>query len=205
MNHIAELRVLLLEVEIDGVDRAVAVLGDDDFCLVLVLGVLVVIVLAVEKHDDVGVLLKGAGLAQVGEHRPLDLARFDGARELRERDDRHVELARERLQGTRDLGDLLLAVVAVLVRPALHELQVVDDDEVEAVLRLEAARLRAQVHDRDARRVVDVNRRAVELVGDGDELRPVRVVELARAQELRVDAAFGAEHALHKLLLAHLE
>ena len=73
------------------------------------------------------------------------------------------------------------------------------------MLGLEAAGLRAQVHDVDARGVVDVDGGLGDAVGRVDEPIPVRVLELARAQALRVDAALGAEHALHELLLAHLE
>ena len=41
----------------------------------------------------------------------------------------------------------------------LHQLEVVDDHQVEAGLGLEAARLGPQLHRRDVRRVVDVHRR----------------------------------------------
>lgn len=49
----------------NGVQRAVSLFGDDDFRDVFVLGVLVVIVLAVDKHDHVGVLLDGARITNV--------------------------------------------------------------------------------------------------------------------------------------------
>ena len=55
-------------------DRAVALLGDDDLGGAL-LGGLVVDDGAVEEHDHVGILLDGAGFAQVGHHRPLVAAR----------------------------------------------------------------------------------------------------------------------------------
>ena len=64
-----------------------------------------------------------------------------------------------------------MAVVAARACAALHELQVVDDDEVEAVLGLEAAGLRAQVHDVDARGVVDVDGGLGDAVGRVDEPR----------------------------------
>ena len=61
-------------------DRAVAVLGEDQLGAARVLGVLVVVVVAVEEADEVGVLLDRAGLAQVGEDRAL-VGRCSGARE----------------------------------------------------------------------------------------------------------------------------
>src|SRR5260221_2222565 len=54
---IHEPRVLALEREHDVTDRAVAVLGDDDVRLARPLGLLVVVLLAVDEHHEVGVLL----------------------------------------------------------------------------------------------------------------------------------------------------
>src|SRR5688572_11397420 len=91
--------------------------------------------LAAQEHDDVRVLLNGAGVAEVGEHRSPRMAVLDRAGELSQGDDRHIQLAREALERARDVADLLHAVLA---RPgarfALHELQVVDDDQVESAL-----------------------------------------------------------------------
>src|SRR3954465_15738285 len=89
---------------------AVAVLGDDQVGLARAVGVLVVVLVAVDEHDEVGVLLDLPGLAQVGEHRALVGARLDAARELRQRDDGHLELTGEDLQPTGDLADRLDAV-----------------------------------------------------------------------------------------------
>ena len=99
-----EARVLRQEAERDLADRAVAVLGEDDVRLAQALGLLVVVLLAIDEHHDVGVLLELAALAQVGEHRHRRVARLDGARELGDRDDGDVELAGEDLQATADLA-----------------------------------------------------------------------------------------------------
>ena len=65
-----EARVLLGEKELDGIGRAVALLGDEELGLVLKVGIVAVVILgAVNEGDDVGVLLDGAGLAQVAELR----------------------------------------------------------------------------------------------------------------------------------------
>ena len=91
-------------------------------------GALVVVVLvAVDEGDEVGVLLDATRLAQVGEDRPLVLALLDRARELRHGDDRQVELAGEDLELARDLRHLLHAVL--VLRAGAHQLQVVDDDQ----------------------------------------------------------------------------
>src|SRR5918996_2524199 len=92
----------------------------------------------VQEHDDVRVLFEGARFTKIAEPRRVVAPRLDRARELRERDDGDVQLLGQRLERARDLGDLLLAVVEV--GPAAHELQVVDHDEVQAVLGLHAPR-----------------------------------------------------------------
>ena len=56
-----------------------------------------VVVFAVQEHDHVGVLLDRARFAQVAHARAVPVAAFAGAVELREADDRHVQLARDRL------------------------------------------------------------------------------------------------------------
>src|SRR5205085_1346528 len=81
-----------------------------------------------------GYLLEVAGLAQVGEDRPLVAAGplFRRARELRERDHRHAQLARQDLQAAAHLADLLHAVGAHVVRA--HQLDVVEDDQRQAAV-----------------------------------------------------------------------
>ena len=155
-------------------EAAVAVLGDDHVGDPLALGLLVVVLVAVDEHDEVGVLLDRARLAQVGEHRALVRALLDAAVELRERDDRALELARERLEPARDLADLLDAVVRPAV--AAHQLQVVDQDQPEPVrvLLQQPARLRAHVEHREVGRVVDEQRRLREPVRRLHDLAPAR-------------------------------
>src|SRR4029078_775993 len=76
--------------EMDDSGGAVALLGDDQLGDVDLVGVLlgpagvvgVVVVLAVEEHDHVGVLLDGARFAQVAHPRPVALALLAGAVEL---------------------------------------------------------------------------------------------------------------------------
>src|SRR4051794_12595442 len=62
--HVGELRVTGQEGKHDVPDRAVPVLGDDDVGFARTLGVAVVVLVAVDEHDDVRVLLDLARLAQ---------------------------------------------------------------------------------------------------------------------------------------------
>src|ERR1700761_5341693 len=129
---VGELGVLLLEGQDDLADGAVAVLGDDDVGLALPLGVLVVVLVAVDEHDQVGVLLNLAGLTQVRQDRLLVVlaSLLDGAAELREGDDRDVELPGQPLEATADLADLLHPALDVPL--GSHQLQIVDYDQPQA-------------------------------------------------------------------------
>jgi hypothetical protein len=102
--EVFEARVVGEVGQLDRAGGAVALLGDDDLGFALEVFVFaVVVLLAVDEADDVGVLLDRAGLAQVGEQRLLVAgALLAAARELRERDDGHLHLFGERLQAARD-------------------------------------------------------------------------------------------------------
>ena len=102
-------------------------LGDDDVRLAGPLGLLVVVLVAVDEHDQVGVLLDLAGLAEVRQERALVGASLDSARQLRDRDHGNVQLARQQLEAAADLPDLLDAAVRARLGP--HELQVVHDQQ----------------------------------------------------------------------------
>src|SRR5690606_34451755 len=113
-----EPRALLAEEELHDAGRPVALLADDQLrpaleSLLLRLHRRNVILRTVQEHDQIGILLERAGLAQVRELRPVVRALLGRTRELREREDRHRELLAERLQATADLADLLLPVLGV--------------------------------------------------------------------------------------------
>ena len=56
--------------ELDGAGWPVTLFADDDFCHAgFFAGFFGVVLVAVDEHDDVGVLLNRAGLAQVAHHR----------------------------------------------------------------------------------------------------------------------------------------
>ena len=82
--RVGELREAAQERELHHVRGAVAVLRQVDFGETLLVGLLAVVVLvAVDEGDQIGVLLDRPGLAQVGEDRPLVVALLDRAGELR--------------------------------------------------------------------------------------------------------------------------
>src|SRR5712692_10431269 len=203
LRPVLEGRVLGDESQVDQPRRAVSLLADNDLGQVLVLRRLHPVPVGPEqKEDDVGVLLERPRLAQVGELRFLVLPAFHRARELRERHHRQVELLGQGLERARDLGDLLLAVLRV---PASHELEVVDDDQVEAMLGFHASRLGPRLEHGQRRRVVDEDRRLGEPTGGIGEARPVSRLEVAGAHFVRGHTPLGAEETLDELLLRHFK
>ena len=81
----------------------------------LLVAVAEIVVVAIDEDDRVGVLLDGAGLAQIAELGALVFggAGLDRAVQLGERDDRHAHLLGELLQTAGQLADLLLAAARV--------------------------------------------------------------------------------------------
>src|SRR5262249_27419319 len=95
---VPELPVGALDRELHPIGGAVPVLGDVDLGHPLGLGIIVVVVVAVDHQHHVGVLLDGPGLPEVREQWPLVDAGVRGAVQLGHADDRHGEVAREHLE-----------------------------------------------------------------------------------------------------------
>ena len=70
-----------------------------------------------DERDNVRILLDAAGLAKVGQLRMMVGALLNGTRELREREDRDVQVSGDGLQLPRDFAQLLHAVVVPVVAP----------------------------------------------------------------------------------------
>jgi len=117
----------------------------------------------VNEDHHVGVLFDRAGFTQVRQLRALIVARFDLARQLRQRQDRNVELLGQRLEPRRDLGDLLHTTLAGALARALQQLQVIDHQEIEAALTLKPARTCGKLADREAAGFIDIKRQILQL------------------------------------------
>ena len=185
-------------------------LGDDDFGhagrrhSVLVL-VDAVILRTVDEGHDVGVLLDGARLTQVGELGALrPAAHLRGTAQLRQGDHRHVQLLGDGLERTRNEGHLLLAVpLRILV--AGHQLQVVDDNDLDVVVYLQAARLRTELEDRERRRIVDEQRRRTQRFGRRLQVAPLLGRQAARFHVVAVEPRLGDDQTHHQLHRGHFE
>ena len=134
--------------QVDVAQLAVPVFGDQQLGRVAVFGVLVVIVLAVDEQHNVGVLLDGAGLAQVGKHRPLVGPVLRTTGKLAAAQHRHVELLGH--AGIIDQQLLLLFDLRIGVRHrGQQRLRVRMQRVPEQLLRLRQLDDAALVDDRD--------------------------------------------------------
>ena len=165
-----------------------------------------VIFLAKDEHHDIGILLDRAGFAQIGEHRALVLSLLDRARQLRQSQHRNIELLGERLQPAGDLGNFLNAVVlrAGLARGA-QQLQVVDDDQPQALLTLQAPGAGAQRRYRQRRRVVDEQLQCGQTLARLDKLVEILMADIAAPDAVRGNTRFLGENSGGELLRRHFE
>ena len=194
-----------MEVELDATDGTVSVFGDDDVDNVFVGRVGFGAVFAVEEHDDVGVLFDRTRFAQVGELRHLVGARFDGARELGEREDGDIEFAGELFESAGYFGNFLDAVVAASSAAPFHELEVVDNDEPELMFRLEAARHGAHFHNIDRAGVVDKDRRFAQGADGVADQAEIIVLEFAGSETPEIHIGMRGDHAIDELVRTHFE
>src|SRR3546814_5792566 len=92
----------------------------------------------------------------------------------------------ERLQAAGELRDLFHAIFARLAAGALQELEIIDHDHADAALALQPPRTGAQRSDGKRRRIVDIERKLLEI-----GRRAGKVAELVAA-DLAHEQAFGA-------------
>ena len=185
-------------------------LGNDELgqaAYVVALGILArlaVVLGAVNEAHDVGVLLDGSRLAEVAELRTLVVALLGGAVELRQGYDGNIQFLGQLLERARNGAHLLLAA-AKLEAGGVHQLQVVDDDDLHVVFAHEAAGLGAQLEYRQRRGVVDVERCGIQVFDASHQLVPLKLRQLTALDFLALDFAHVAYEAVHELEVRHLE
>ena len=88
---------------------------------------------------------------------------------------------------------------------AAHQLEIVYDDEINAVLSVKTAGLGAHLQGREGGRIVNVERHVRKDARGLDEERPFVILDLTQAQALRINARLGRDQALDHLLAGHLQ
>ena len=156
-----------------------------------------------EEHDHVGILLDGAGVAQVGQHGALVGALHVGAGQLGAGQQRHLQLQGDGLEAAGNLADLQLAVLVAAVRR--HQLQIVDHNQVQLLVQHEPAAAGTDLGRGDARRIVDIQVFPGQLGQHQAQVFPVPVLEGAGTDGLHVHPGLSAEDTQHDLLLGHFQ
>ena len=195
-----------VKVEFDFADRSVAVFGEDELGDVggdEVIVILFVIVGAMEEHDKVGVLLDGAGFAEVGEDWAGVVAAGDAARKLSKSNNWDFEFASKGFEAAGDFGDLLDAVAGVAIG-TLEELEVVDDDHANIMVMGGAACFVAELEDGHRAGVVDIKRNFVHFAESIANPGEIFVGEVAGADFPGVDAGDIRNHAIDDFVVPHL-
>ena len=210
---VLEFRVLTAETQPDGVGSTITVFSNDDLCQTaevftgLVIVIEVVVLGSVDEADHVGILLDGTGLTQVRELRRLafhTLTGLDTTVELREGDDRYIQLFCQSFEASRDDRDLLLTATEGRTL-CVHELQVVDDDKPDAVLANELTRFGAELEDRERRGVVQVERRTFHDVDLRVQTTSVFFGHLTGLDLIAFEFADVHDQTVHELYVTHLQ
>ena len=113
--------------------------------------------MCVKEHYDIRILLDGAGFSQVGKLRPVIHSLFHRSGELRQHDDRALHLPGKLFEHPGQSADFLLPSFCFPLDT--HELQIVDDDEIQSLFSFQAPAFILHLQNGDARRVVDINLR----------------------------------------------
>src|SRR5882672_7825711 len=198
---VIESREPLFEDPRDGASRSVALLPDNQLGLSLdVVAVLVqflpvrrrrhVHLFTIDEQHHVGVLLDGPRLTEVRQLRAAMLAPplLRRARKLGEGEYGDVQLFGQCLQRPRDVRDLLLPVVQIL--RALHELEVIDDHQIDVVLGFESPSFGPYRQWSQRRAIIDPDVCGTQKAGGACELGIVGVLQHTTSQLLRVHQAF---------------
>ena len=194
------------EGEANRADGAVTLLTNDELGRAAIGAIGVVHLVAIDKQDQVGILLNRARFPQVRHDRPLVGTLFKGAVELREGDDRHMQFFGQALQRTGDLGQFGGAVFFAAAAATGHQLQVVHHDQAQlaAAGTRQAAGTGTHLHDGKARGLVDEERGLVEPAQGMRQARPVIVRDPPGAQFVLVESPHRAQHPHDQLRGPHL-
>ena len=116
----------------------------------------------------------------------------------------HAEFLRQKLHAAGKLADFLIAVLGA---PAnAHQLQIIHHHQPELLARLlQPPQLRVHVHQVDAGRIVDIERRLHHLVRGRAQFLALLLVQISGAEPLAVHARRRAQHAGQQGFLRHFE
>ena len=136
--------------------------------------------------------------------RALVVALLHRTAELRKRNHRNAEFLGEGLQATADFRNFVDAVVVGAAR-SLQELQIVDDDQANAMTPLQPARTRPQGGDRERRRIVDEEWQFLQFAARTRQFTEIFPRNLTHAQQFGTDARLFGQDTRCQLVGGHFE
>ena len=166
-----------------------------------------VVLRTVDEQHHIGILLDGSRLTQVGQLRTFalqSLTTLNTTVQLRQRQDGNIQLLGQSLQRTRDDRHLLLTrreAHAV----GIHQLQVVNHDNLHAMLANQTAGLGTQLENGETRGIVDVKRCTQQVVDALVQAVPLIRLQLT-VQNLRTLNLTGIrDETVYQLHVRHFE
>ena len=180
------------------------VLCHDALGNIVLFRVLIIIVVPVQKENDVRVLLDGAGFPQVREHGALIVPLLVGTGQLAQTNNRDIEFFGHNFEHSGHIGDHLLAALAAA--PAAsgggHQLQIVDDHQSQIV---QTAALGVHIRHGEHGVVIDPDVHLVEDGGGTGDLLPVGLPEGTGLEAVVFHTGLGRQQPGGQLFPGHFQ
>ena len=157
-----------------------------------------------QKKHKVGILLDRAGLAEVVKG-GLGVGFLGLPVQLGQDDHGDLELHGQGLEASGDFGDFDLAVFLGAAGTRGEELEIIDDQDIDAELFFDPAGAGPKLADGEQAGFVKVQRKIGDLRGNAPKGGDLAFAELAATNLLRVEAGVGGKKAEHELLGGHFQ
>ena len=157
---------------------------------------------AFHKPHHVGVLFDRTRFTQVRELRTFAALFFDFTAELCQCNDRNLEFLRQNFKATGNRTD---SDCAVFFFTRLHQLQVVDDKQIEMPFVLELARLAHEFHNAKVGVIIDEQRRLVNQRHGRENFSFFVIIEFSATNTALVNLRLRTEQTLGKLNAIHFK
>ena len=132
------------------------------------------------------------------------MARLYTTVQLREGDDRDVQLLRQSFERARDRADLLLTAAEVHTA-GIHQLQIVDDDALNIMFPHQSTGFRTQLKNRKTWRIIHIDRGIIQFLDLEVELFPLIFLQATTLDLLARYLADIHDQTIHQLHIAHLQ
>ena len=180
-----------------------AVLGNNTLGNTFFFRVFIIVFVTVQEHNRVGVLLDGTGFPQIRQNGPLVGTAFHRTAQLTQADHRDIQFLCHDFQGAGNFTHHDHTVFIVLsIAGALHQLQIVDDDEAQVI---QSAALGADVRYGNRRIVINSDVRLAQGGACHADFGPLLVRQLSGGELLQFHKAFVCQKTHGQLFPGHFQ